>query len=85
MPEAWAKFQKNPGYMFSIVGLVFYYSMNFMVTLPVEIKRIKDFKILNFIPPYLRCYAEKPLKVCAGLVNSQNSLIKEVRGTVDTD
>ena len=31
--------------------------------------RLKDFKILTFIPPYLRCYAEKVLKLCAGLVN----------------
>ena len=32
---------------------------------------IKDFKILPFIPPYLRCYTEKVLKLCAGLVNLQ--------------
>ena len=47
--------------------------------------RLKDFKILTFIPPYLRCYAEKVLKLCAGLVNLQNSLIKEIRDTVDLE
>ena len=47
--------------------------------------RLKDFKILTFIPPYLRCYAEKVLKLCAGLVNLQNSLIKEIRDTVDVE
>ena len=49
------------------------------------IGRIEDFKILPFIPPYLRCYAEKLMTLCAGLVNLQNSLIREVRGTVDTN
>ena len=47
--------------------------------------RLKDFKILTFIPPYLRCYAEKVLKLCAGLVNLQNSLMKEIRDTVDLE
>ena len=47
--------------------------------------RLKDFKILAFILPYLRCYAEKTLKLCAGLVNLQNSLIKEIRDTVDVE
>lgn len=47
--------------------------------------RLKDFKILTFIPPYLRCYTEKVLKLCAGLVNLQNSLIKEIRDTVDLE
>eukprot|EP00795_Rhopilema_esculentum_P017087 gene17087-8604_t len=45
--------------------------------------RLKDFKILSFIPPYLRCYSETLLKLCAGLVNLQNSLIREIRDTVD--
>ena len=48
--------------------------------------RLKDFKILTFIPPYLRCYAEKSFEVTrAGLVNLQNSLINEIRDTVDLE
>ena len=47
--------------------------------------RINYFNILTFIPPYLRCYIEKFLKLCAGLVNLQNSLIREVRDTVDME
>ena len=47
--------------------------------------RLKDFKILAFIPPYLKCYAEIVLKLCAGLVNLQNSLIKEIRDSVDLE
>ena len=47
--------------------------------------RLEDFKILTFIPPYLRCYAEKVFKLCAGLVNLQNSLIKEIRDAVDLE
>ena len=39
--------------------------------------RLKDFKILNFVPPYLRCYADKVFQVCAALVNLQFPLIKE--------
>lgn len=39
--------------------------------------RLKDFKILNFIPPKLRCYADKVFQVCAALVNLQFPLIKE--------
>ena len=46
---------------------------------------LKDLKILTFIPPYLRCYAEKVLKSRAGLVNLQNSLIKEIKDTVDLE
>ena len=34
-------------------------------------------KILNFVPPYLRCYADKVFQVCAALVNLQFPLIKE--------
>ena len=47
--------------------------------------RLKDFKILTFISPYLRCYTEKVLKLCAGLVKLQNSLIKDIRDTVDLE
>ena len=47
--------------------------------------RLKDFKIPTFIPPYLRYYTEKVLKLCAGLVNLQNSLIKEIGDTVDLE
>lgn len=39
--------------------------------------RLKDFKILNFVPPYLRSYADKLLQLCATLVNLQFPLIKE--------
>ena len=46
---------------------------------------LKDFKILTFIPPYLRCYAENVWKLCARLVNLQNSLLKEIRDTVDVE
>lgn len=31
--------------------------------------RLKDFQVLSFIPPYLKCYAEKIVKLCAALVN----------------
>ena len=33
--------------------------------------RLKDFKILGFIPPYLKGYADKVFKLCAALVNLQ--------------
>ena len=36
---------------------------------------LKSFKVLSYIPPYLRCYANKLFQVCAALVNLQ--LIKE--------
>lgn len=39
--------------------------------------RLKDFKILSFIPSNLRCYADKILQLCAALVNLQFPLIKE--------
>ena len=39
--------------------------------------RLKDFKILNFVPPYLRCYMDKVFQLCAALVNLQFPLIKE--------
>lgn len=45
--------------------------------------RLKDFKILGFIPPYLRSYTDKVLQLCAALVNLQFPLIKEgCEGTV---
>jgi len=47
--------------------------------------RLKDFKILHFIPPYLRCYSDIVVQLCAALVNLQNPLIKEVSGTVEFD
>ena len=46
---------------------------------------LKDFKILNFIPPYRQCYSDKILQLCAGLVNLQPSSIKEIRDTVDME
>lgn len=39
--------------------------------------RLKDFRILNFIPSYLRCYADILFQLCAALVNLQFPLIKE--------
>ena len=45
--------------------------------------RIKDFKILNCIPSYLKIHAEKIVQVCAALVNCQYSLIREVRESMD--
>ena len=47
--------------------------------------RLKDFKILSWIPARLRGHAETLLKLCAALVNLQNPLIKEVAGTLDVD
>ena len=38
--------------------------------------RLKDFKILTFIPYYLRCYAVI-FQLCAALVNLQFALIKK--------
>ena len=46
---------------------------------------LKDSKILTFTPPYPRCYTEKVLNSCAGLVYLQNSLIKEIRDTADLE
>ncbi|XP_068680916.1 uncharacterized protein [Montipora foliosa] len=39
--------------------------------------RLKDFKILSFIPSYLRCHADIIFQLCASLVNLQFPLIKE--------
>ena len=39
--------------------------------------RLKDFRILHFIPASLRCYANILVQLCAALVNLQNPLIKE--------
>ena len=39
--------------------------------------RLKDFRILSFIPSYLRCYADTLFQLCAALVNLQFPLIKE--------
>ena len=39
--------------------------------------RLKDFKILSFIPYYLRCHADIIFQLCASLVNLQFPLIKE--------
>lgn len=40
--------------------------------------RLKDFKILSFIPSHLRHFADKLVQVCCALVNLQSPLIKEV-------
>ena len=45
--------------------------------------RLKDFKILSFIPHFLRCHADNLFQLCAALVNLQFPLIKEC--TEDTD
>ena len=39
--------------------------------------RLKDFRILSFIPSYLRCYADVLFQLVAALVNLQFPLIKE--------
>lgn len=39
--------------------------------------RLKDFKILSFIPSYLRCHADILFQLCTALVNLQFPLIKE--------
>jgi hypothetical protein len=39
--------------------------------------RLKDFKTLSFVPPSLRCFADKVFQLCAALVNLQFPLIKE--------
>ena len=39
--------------------------------------RLKDFKILTFIPYFLRCYADVIFQLCGALVNLQFPLIKE--------
>ena len=39
--------------------------------------RLKDFRILSFIPSYLRCYADVLFQLVAALVNFQFPLIKE--------
>ena len=45
--------------------------------------RLKDFKVLDFIPAYLRCYSDKVIQLCAALVNLQYPLIKEIARTMD--
>lgn len=39
--------------------------------------RLKEFKILSFIPSYFRCYVDELFKLCAALVNLQFPPIKE--------
>ena len=39
--------------------------------------RLKDFRILSFLPSYLRCNADILIQLCAALVNLQFPLIKE--------
>ena len=45
--------------------------------------RLKDYKILSFIPSYLRCHEDILVQLCCALVNLQFPLIKEV--TADTN
>ena len=45
--------------------------------------RLKEFRILDFIPPYLRGYADKVFKLCAALVNPQYTHIKEISDTIE--
>ncbi|PFX16084.1 THAP domain-containing protein 11 [Stylophora pistillata] len=47
--------------------------------------RLKNYKILNFVPPYLRSLSGKIIQLCGALVNLQNPLIKETNDTVDFD
>lgn len=39
--------------------------------------RLKEFKILSFIPSYFRCYVDELFQLCAALVNLQFPPIKE--------
>ena len=39
--------------------------------------RLKTFKILSFIPSFLRCHSDKLCQLCAALVNLQLPLIKD--------
>ncbi|XP_022808583.1 uncharacterized protein LOC111345558 [Stylophora pistillata] len=45
--------------------------------------RLKDFKILRFVPPYLRSHMNKVFQLCGAIVNLQFPLIKE--GCAGTD
>lgn len=45
--------------------------------------RLKDFKILSFVPPYLRSHIDKVFQLCGTIVNLQFPLIKE--GCAGTD
>ena len=47
--------------------------------------RLKDFKILTFIPSYLRNHANKLIQLCAALVNLQFPLIKDGCQSTDFD
>eukprot|EP00795_Rhopilema_esculentum_P003578 gene3578-12016_t len=47
--------------------------------------RLKDFKILGFVPPYLRSRIDTIFQLCAALVNLQLPLIKECCETTDFD
>ena len=40
---------------------------------------------IKFIPPYLRCYADIKVQLCAALVNLQNPLIKEIPNIIEFD
>lgn len=44
--------------------------------------RLKDFKILSFIPHHLRCYADAIVQVCCVLVNMQDPLIDEIKDSL---
>ena len=46
--------------------------------------RLKDFQILKCIPPYLKCHAEKLVKLCCALVNLQYPLIRECVNSTDS-
>ena len=47
--------------------------------------RLKDFKILSFVPSYLRCHADILFQLVAALVNLQFPLIKEVSEGLNFD
>ena len=40
--------------------------------------RLNDFKLLSFVPSYLRCHVDIVFQLCAAFVNLQYPLIKEV-------
>lgn len=47
--------------------------------------RLKDFKILSFMPPCLRSYIDKVFQLCTAFVNLQFPLIKEGQEGTDFD
>ena len=47
--------------------------------------RLKECKLLSFVPSYLRCHVDIVFQLCAALVNLQYPLIKEVCEDTNVD